>query len=415
MATFRLQSEKLGKIMIITSLVIFMQSAPKLSYTGMVTDVDLYVLAVNADLATFRSKSGLPKEEWLEESRSKILELFKKRTTLTKSGGWILEKGKWDDHPDYINADENIEPGLKKKPKGISFDSSHFSRVPLFLVSYAGADRTDGKYYDQLRSMLGAQFSNVVVVPSNSSFRFPRVTNYMDGRNGYYRLGYKDSKDKGYGPFQLSGTTLYGWWTFCEDPKVQDFYREVNAKLPMKPDEEEGFLGPFRSLNINQQLLLTYFAAEYGSDALARSNPFQRIWNRTVAKELSANAWDAKLAESAQYTLMLPMHVAFRYGWRNEKDQFHRHFERFQKAGIGKLGGWHLTRLHYLYFVSRYLVLAAQAGETNRIAPGLANAVETELRSMWSGPYRDVLSHTGWNEPEFRDFSSYLDWKLSQK
>lgn len=413
--TIRRYSDKIGKLMVVTWFVILMQCQSKLSYSGMVTDVDLFVLAVNADLANFRTLTGKPKEAWLEESTKKTLKVFRQCTSYNSSGGWIFEKGKWDDHPDYICADSGARLTERKKPKGISFDSSHFSRVPLFLVSFAEADGTEAKYFDQLRNMLARQFSSVMVAKSDRNFRLPRVTNYVDGRNGFYRIGYKDSKDKGYGPFQLSGTTLYGWWTFCEDQKIREFYAEINSKLPMTQDEEEGFLGPFRSLSINQQLLLTYLASKYGSDTLASSNPLPNLWNRTVARELNLNAWEGKFAESAQYTLMLPMHIAFKYRWRSEMNQFHRHFDRFQQAGISKIGGWHLTRLHYLYFATRYLVLASTAGEKDRIPPGLVASIESEMRSIWSGPYREILSNTGWNEPEFHDFSSYLDWKLTKK
>ena len=80
------------------------------------------------------------------------------------------------------------------------------------------------------------QFFDVVLVKPSQEFAGYRVKNYMDGRNGLYRWGYKTmGPDNGYGPFEESGSMTLGWWAFLRTPESQALYADLASQFPFQP------------------------------------------------------------------------------------------------------------------------------------------------------------------------------------
>jgi hypothetical protein len=67
----------------------------------------------------------------------------------------------------------------------------------------------------------------------------------MDGWNGVYRYGYiTQGEGKGYGPYELSGTMLLGWWSFLPGEKIRDVYCYISSRFPLSEEEIKVYLGP---------------------------------------------------------------------------------------------------------------------------------------------------------------------------
>jgi len=222
------------------------------SYYGRFSDADCYILALGADLQTYRKAAGDKPSKALQEINSTAVKVYRKGGASYPDGRWLFEPGIYDDHPDTTYAGRtSVSPDMApSRVKGIGVDSSHFMRWPLFLSSHLealGASTDNGADFKRYRSGLAKQFLTKVLVPPSSEFRGYRLTNYMDGTNGIYRYKYSASLPKGYGPYELSSSLLCGWWVFLHDDRVVDIYRKESALFPMSQDEADAYLGPSKA------------------------------------------------------------------------------------------------------------------------------------------------------------------------
>jgi hypothetical protein len=241
----------------------------------------------------------------------------------------------------------------------------------------------------------------------------------MDGRYGLYRMNYlRRGGDWGYGPFELGSTVFNGWWAFLGTDATAQLYDSLSGRFPYSSAEIDSYSGPTPArqlFNDGRYELLTKLASRVASGR--RSTGEERpgdesIWRNRLAAQLSRPLWAGADAEGAQYTLMIPLHAAFienRPVWRQD---FARHFARFAASSPRPAASSLLAELHYLYFASRFLVLAEEAGDRSAIPPGLAARLEGRIASLWLGAGQTV-SQAGWGEPVFRSVASYEAWKLS--
>jgi hypothetical protein len=219
------------------------------SYYRAITDWDLHGLAVGADLAGVASRCGLEQLQQYSQSLSLAREIFSKEVTPTSVGGWVLQKGAWTDHPDFEYAGhDQVAPDLQPAPvPGISPDSSHSFRMPLWLVSFACAEEPGSNFRElfvRLNDELAIQWSVRTVVMPDSTFHGVRMTNFMDGENGVYRYGYPtQGPATGFGPFELSGSVNIGWWSFVGQT-ARPIYRAQLASLPFDEKAPETYTGP---------------------------------------------------------------------------------------------------------------------------------------------------------------------------
>ena len=222
------------------------------SYYRAVLDHDLYIFAMAADLKKYAN--GTPQQKAWEAVLDDVLTIahhvFTQEVAWQPGGGWVLQPGVWTDHPEYQYAgNKDIHPGLGPSPvPGIATDSSHSLRFPLWLTSLMGAYSTgseDYRFYQNLRSGLEKQFYDKVLVKPTPERPCFLITNFMDGSNGVYRWGYQSlGKDSGYGPYEVSGSFLLGWWAFLDTDRMRNVYREAAAEFPWPKECLVLYLGP---------------------------------------------------------------------------------------------------------------------------------------------------------------------------
>jgi len=172
---------------------------------------------------------------------------------LEKGDGFLFDIGSVDDHPDYAHAGYSGKayPTVKSPGKNVSWDISHSSRWPWWLASFRDAWPTNSaqyNQYDKLLDRLSIQF--VLCIDSQlDNNGFPRVTNFFNGQNGWYRVGYQNRKNFGYAPFALSKTVaLNGSWGTLADRNegIKKFNKNVlraleSDKAQMKTKSPEYF------------------------------------------------------------------------------------------------------------------------------------------------------------------------------
>lgn len=221
------------------------------SYCRAIIDEELFTFAIAADLKTILSDES-PK--FINEILDIAYRVFKQEVVFLNAASeqWLFQPGVWTDHPDYAYAGwTEIKENLDKNPvPGIAMDTSHSHRFSLWLISLQKAfsikkelDRSD--YFEKLRYGLTKQFKNKVLVSPSIEFPNYRTTNFMDGHNGVYRYGYVTVETgKGYGPYELSGTLLLGWWSFLPDQSMKDVYCFIASRFPLSEQEIVTYLGP---------------------------------------------------------------------------------------------------------------------------------------------------------------------------
>lgn len=222
---------------------------PKQSYYRAIIDEELFLFAIAADLSNYYRDKNNEKTQRLNDILNVAHRVFKQEIKLERDG-WLFQPGVWAQHPDYAYAgNENKALDLEKKlVNDISMDTNHSHRFPLWLTSLAeayppGSDMR--KYYYLLRNNLAEQFVSKVLIEPTVDFPAYRTTNFMDGRNGIYRWNYAtQGNNNGYGPYELSGTLMLGWWIFLENPKTNNLYKEMSKKFPLSDDVIKLYYGP---------------------------------------------------------------------------------------------------------------------------------------------------------------------------
>ncbi len=221
------------------------------SYWAALTDEDLFLCAIAADLSCvlrILASSDKPftvsalDAQILQEIRELTLKSIQQR--LEPGEGFLYQVGVWSDHPDFFYADcKGTEYPAKTCPrKRVAEDSSHFHRWPWWLESFRDSwppDHENHKFYETLLKRLANQFMHKVVVFSNE--RRLLLNNYMDGGNGWYRVGYL-GRNWGYGPYTLSHTAGYGSWYILAkyDESVKKFNRALCSMIKSEDKEIVG-------------------------------------------------------------------------------------------------------------------------------------------------------------------------------
>lgn len=222
------------------------------SYYRAIIDQDMFPMAIAADLRQAQRSAGieLPRPEPVIDALELALAVFAQRVVPTGGGGWLMQPGLWTDHPDLAFAGtEHWTSGMAPVPVAdIAEDSSHSHRYPLWLTSLLEAyppGSAQRRFYEGLRGGLALQLLHQVLVPPDPEFPSYRLTNYLDGRNGWYRVGHPTlPPGTGYGPFELSGTFLLGWWSFLDHPLVCEAYREQAYLFPLPDRVVDVYVGP---------------------------------------------------------------------------------------------------------------------------------------------------------------------------
>jgi hypothetical protein len=221
------------------------------SFCRAITDHELFMFAIGADLKTVL---GHKSPQFVNEILEKSYEVFQEEVVFLSENSerWLFQPGVWTDHSHYRYAGhEKLVSNLEEEQVfEIAWDSSHSHRFPLWLISlergFLAQDELEkADYFKKLQRGLTDQFINEVLVFPNEEFDNYRTTNYMDGNNGLYRYEYKTvGENLGYGPYDLSGTILLGWWSFLSDKSISRVYCDITSSYPFSNKEIETYLGP---------------------------------------------------------------------------------------------------------------------------------------------------------------------------
>ncbi len=200
------------------------------TYLKAIIDEELFVFGIAADLKTYYGIQN--KDALLNDILNVAYTVFQREGEFDSSGRWLMQRGVWAEHRDYLYASYlKASPGLERfMVKGISSDTSHSHRLPLLLNSLRdAADQVHHKiFYSDILKGLNKQFFDIVVKKPSLFSPYYRTTNYMDGRNGLYRYGYK-TMPMGMGPYELSGTITLGWWGFLHSTESKAMYKYMSA------------------------------------------------------------------------------------------------------------------------------------------------------------------------------------------
>ena len=211
------------------------QKSTRPTYLKAIIDEELFTFAIAADLKLYYEDKTRQDISLLNDILNIAYMVFKNEGSFDSQGRWLMQRGVWTDHPDYLYAAySESRPDLKPTPiKDIVGDTNHAHRFPLIFNSLKDAgDIEQATLYASILKGLNKQFFEVVVIKPSSAFPYYRTTNYMNGLNGLHRYGYK-TMPAGMGPYELSGTLTLGWWGFLRSEESHAMYKYMaEHKLP---------------------------------------------------------------------------------------------------------------------------------------------------------------------------------------
>lgn len=236
------------------------QPATTPSYYRGIIDEELLVMAIAGEFSAYETAAHEPSAS-RSSTVSDILTtahiMLAQEVEHTSDNPFLFQVGVWRDHPDFAYAGHtHATPGMKPLPRPqVVEDSSHFSRWPLILRSLRDGTSVQSTYrsdYGRWLRDLAQQFASKVLVEPSQDFPAIRMTNYVDGWNGLFRWGYPTAgPNNGYGPYELSGTLLVGWWGLLEQKSVGAAFCKESASFPLPPEVIKTYVGPNTSRNRN--------------------------------------------------------------------------------------------------------------------------------------------------------------------
>lgn len=214
-----------------------------LEFHNAITDLDTFPLAILCDLKTITNLRGEEPTYEMVRASELAYEIFSNDDIIvyTDVDGFVIQPGVWSTHPDALyagnnNITEDIEPKIKEDYVS---DTSHFHRIPLFLNSYMlSQDTKDGvQLFITLKEKLANQMINAVIKEVDG---YLLCTTFMDGTNGVYRYSY-NTEGIGLEGYALSGTFLLGWWSFLDDDRITEIYRDILENFPLPKNDENPY------------------------------------------------------------------------------------------------------------------------------------------------------------------------------
>jgi len=247
------------------------------SYYRAFVDDDLFLFAITADLKAFgaASEQGQTWNPMLDEILALAFKVFSQEGVFQPGGGWLFQPGVWADHPDYQYAGNMMtRPGIRPAPlRETAADSSHSMRFAAWLTSLMlayPADSADYRFYQRLRTALEKQFFGKVLLAPTAGQPCYLLNNFMDGSNGVYRWNYESlGKGKGYGPNQLSGSLLLGWWALLGTQRTRHLYADLASRFAWPVQCINFYLGPTSATGLP-------------SGVYAAESPILRFWHASV-------------------------------------------------------------------------------------------------------------------------------------
>jgi hypothetical protein len=206
---------------------------------GAVLDHDLYLLFIAADVLAAHhaqpSVTRVPDDAVarLVEIRSVTRRMLAARIRpIAGDTTFLFDYGRWSANPSYAYAGCTIARPLPTAPcpvDSVATDVSHALRWPWWLRSVAASWpplHPERGHTDSLASRYAHQVARHVLYFTDEGL--PRFRNYMDGRDGWYRLREFPSHPWGHGPSTLTGAMRYGSWALVAplSPQLQRAQRK---------------------------------------------------------------------------------------------------------------------------------------------------------------------------------------------
>ena len=212
---------------------------PDYRYYYGITDFDLFALSIIANVG-----DEIEKKEAIKLAID-IFKLFGKEY----EGNYIFQTGIWFQHRDYRYAGNlALLPNLKESlMPDLPEDSSHSHRLPAFITSLKkAAVEEDKKFFEQLEENMGNNFyRNVIVKEFIGDDKMVLLKNYMNGWNGVYRYNYNTvGANLGYGPYELSGILIEGWWCLFKDKSQEKYWQHLSQSFPLNSTALKIYMGP---------------------------------------------------------------------------------------------------------------------------------------------------------------------------
>lgn len=407
------------------------------SYQDGIDGTESLVLAVGNDLRTYSHYTNQPSFKILDEINTAASELYYAGATPTKDGGWLLQPGKWKDHPDHLYAGHKSVPSNpicanpnSKDPRcnltpmpvdGLGMDVSHFlAKWPIYLIAYQDAsydNQSRKDFFQQLLSGIEIQLFNYVIKPQKSR-PYYLLTNYMDGTNGVYRWNYSNrGKNWGYNAFQLSNTPCYSSIALINNSdRIRELYKRIYQSLPYTPTEAEKMGGDF--CNSEAARLMTSLSSQLDDSKDGKtlvteteSNLFSKSVRPTL---LTQESWVGDAAYSGvvgQRQLLL--YIAFFSQQKDWIDAFDAHFKLFTESM--RNNQWSTTteyyQWHQLLFASRYLALSAQFDHDNKIHAELYKYLYKRVSQAWESE-NNFLTAAKQNKSDFINYRSVVKKRI---
>jgi hypothetical protein len=203
-----------------------------IKYQAAMTDAELWILATAAEV--LGADNAAPELNILDNnSRTQLLQavaagtaLLQRRTlhVAAPDGADSLSTlpGDYDDHPDlaYTAYEGSTVPTTPGEKYGLMSDSMHSAILPpVFQSLYENLGPT-GNNFPALRDLVSLG-NTYVHLAFTGNARLPDFNNFLDGWNGWFRVGYSDIPG-GYPPHQycnsqltpdncMAAGTLQGW------------------------------------------------------------------------------------------------------------------------------------------------------------------------------------------------------------
>lgn len=211
---------------------------------GAMIDHELHLFGVAADLrAALRADPSLAATlapgdaRMLDEIWRDTLLMLHTRVTSRDGQGFLIDYGRWTSNPSYAYAGcetRTPQPSAPCAIDSVATDASHARRWPWWLRSMRDAlasGTPEATAIERYQRRLAHQLASVVLY-TDSTGR-PLLRNYMDGRDGWYRLKESPAHPSGNGPSSMSGAMRYGSWALLAplEPRIAAAQRRFCAVL----------------------------------------------------------------------------------------------------------------------------------------------------------------------------------------
>lgn len=202
-----------------------------MSFYRAITDHELFVLAGGVSLYLSEKKTNGNRTPELANISNQFFTVLSKLTVFNNDGTWLLQPDIWKDHRDYKNSNTIIGQ--------VSWDTSHFSRFPAFLNlldMYTENNTSQNNFIKKLKLGLAKQFISKVAL-YNKSLKKYSFTNYINGNDSNYRVGYK-TNPKGYSASMNNVHIFYSWWKLLNDKAVNEMYLNISDNFSIYENEK---------------------------------------------------------------------------------------------------------------------------------------------------------------------------------